>query len=102
MQKLTVYVSERARHEGRPLYSALIARLSGEGAAGATALRGLWGYHGAHSPHGERILSLRRFVPVVTMLLDTPANTRRSFEIVDEMTRQTGLVTCETVPAVWA
>jgi len=102
MQKLTVYVGEQARHEGRPLYSALIARLLGEGAAGATALRGLWGYHGAHSPHGERMLSLRRSVPVVTMLLDTPANTRRSFEIVDDMTRQTGLVTCETVPAVWA
>jgi len=102
MQKLTVYVGEQAHHEGRPLYSALIRRLLGEGASGATALRGQWGYHGDHRPHGERLFSVRRRVPVLTVLLDSPANTRRWFEIVDAMTRQTGLVTSETVPAVWA
>jgi PII-like signaling protein len=35
-------------------YSALIRRLRREGAAGATSLRGLWGYHGDHRPHAER------------------------------------------------
>ena len=98
MQKLTVYAGEQTRHEGQPLYGALIRRLLREGASGATALRGLWGYHGDHRPHGERVLSLRRHVPVITVLLDTPQNTRRWFAIVEEMTRQTGLVTCETVP----
>jgi PII-like signaling protein len=101
MQKLTIYAGEQSRHEGRPLYSTLIRRLRDEGAAGATALRGLWGYHGEHRPHGERFWSLRRHVPVITVLLDTPANMRRWFEIVDEMTGETGLVTSETVPAVW-
>ncbi len=102
MQKLTVYVGEQAHHEGRPLYSALIGRLLSEGASGATALRGLWGYHGAHRPHGESMFSLRRRVPVITVIVDTPANTRRWFRIVDEMTRHDGLVTSETVPIAWA
>src|SRR5438270_4015074 len=39
-QKLTVYAGEQTRHDGEPLYSALVRRLWAEGAAGATALRG--------------------------------------------------------------
>ncbi len=101
MQRLTIYAGEQARHEGQPLYSMLIGRLRREGASGATALRGLWGYHGDHRPHGERFWSVRRHVPVITVVLDTPASARRWFEIVDEMTRETGLVTSELVPAFW-
>jgi PII-like signaling protein len=101
-QKLVVYSGERSRHAGAPLYSALVRRLRVEGAAGATALRGVWGYHGAHPPHGERFWSLARHVPVVTVLLDTPANMRRWFQIVDELTDETGLVTSELVPALRA
>jgi PII-like signaling protein len=98
-QKLMVYTSEQARHDGHPLHVALIRRLRAEGANGATALRGFWGYHGDHAPHGDRLLSLRRHVPVLTVLVDTPERTRRWFEIVDELTAHTGLVTSEIVPA---
>jgi PII-like signaling protein len=101
-QKLVVYASEQTRYGHQQLHSALIRRLRREGAAGATSLRGQWGYHGEHQPHGERFWSMRRHVPVLTVLLDTPANTFRWFEIVDEMTRETGLVTSEVVPALRA
>jgi PII-like signaling protein len=101
-RKLVVYAGGRAGHAGQPLHGALIRRLRREGAAGATALRGQWGYHGAHEPHGERFWSIHRHVPVLTVLLDTPANMRRWFEVVDEMTAQTGLVTSELVPALRA
>lgn len=101
-QKLVVYTSEQSRHNGQPVHSALVRRLRGEGAAGATALRGQWGYHGGHRPHGEAFWSIRRHVPVLTLLLDTPANMKRWFEIVDEMTAETGLVTSEIVPALRA
>jgi PII-like signaling protein len=97
-QKLMIYTSEQARHDGHPLHVALIHRLRRERAAGATALRGFWGYHGDHAPHGDRLLSLRRHVPVVTVLVDTPDNIRRWFEIVDELTPHAGLVTSEVVP----
>jgi PII-like signaling protein len=101
-QKLVVYASEQSRHEHQPLHSALIRRLRHEGAAGATSLRGQWGYHGEHQPHGERFWSIRRHVPVLTVLLDTPANMQRWFGIVDQLTRETGLVTSEIVPALRA
>ncbi len=101
-QKLVVYASEQSRYRHQPLHSALVRHLRAEGAAGATALRGLWGYHGDHRPHGERFWSMRRQVPVLTVLVDTPANMLRWFELVDELTRETGLVTSEIVPALRA
>jgi PII-like signaling protein len=98
-QKLMVYAGEEAEHHGHPLYVQLARRLLHEGAAGATALRGVWGYHGDHPPHGDRLLGLRRRVPVLTVVVDTPTRIRRWFRVVDELTDQTGLVTCEMVPA---
>lgn len=98
-QKLTVVTSEAARHGGRPVYLELVRRLRAEGAAGATALRGIWGFHGEHAPHGDRLLSLRRHVPVITEMIDTPAQVKALFGIVDELTRERGLVTSELVPA---
>jgi PII-like signaling protein len=101
-QKLMVHSAESATAAGGPLYAELIRRLREAGAAGATALRGIWGYHGDHRPHGDRALALRRDVPVTTIVVDTPERTRRWFEIVDELTAGTGLVTSELVPAARA
>ena len=98
-QKLMVFASEGSRHAGRPLYAELTRRLRAAGAAGATSLRGIWGYHGDHAPHGDSLWQLRRRVPVVTVVVDTPAAARRWYAIVDELTDETGLVTSEIVPA---
>jgi PII-like signaling protein len=98
-QKLMVYAGEQARHDRRPLYVELVHRLRRAGAAGATALRGVWGYHGDHHPHGERFWSLRRDAPVLTVIVDSPERIREWFAIVDELTDEAGLVTSEMVPA---
>jgi PII-like signaling protein len=101
-QKLMVYCGEQSRHGRRPLYVELVRALRAAGAAGATSLRGIWGYHGDHAPHGDRFLQLRRRVPVVTAIVDTPERIGRWFAIVDELTDETGLVTSEQVPALRA
>jgi PII-like signaling protein len=99
-QKLMVYASEQARHGRSPLHLALVRRLRESHASGATCVRGMWGFHGDHPPHGDRLLQLRRHVPMVTIIVDTPDRIARSFEIVDELTDEAGLVTSEMVPAV--
>jgi PII-like signaling protein len=101
-QKLMVYTSHAAMHDGRPLHVEIVRRLRESDAAGVTALRGVWGFHGDHAPHGDRFLQIRRHVPVVTIAIDTPERTARSFEIIDELTREHGLVTSEMVPAMSA
>ncbi len=98
-QKLTIIVSEAARHDSRPVYLELVRRLRMAGAAGATSLRGIWGFHGDHPPHGDRLLSIRRHVPVVTVAIDTPRQIAKLFPIVDELTAERGLVTSELIPA---
>jgi len=97
--KLTVFAGEQSPHGDRPLHSQLVRALRAAGAAGATSLRGVRGYHGDHAPHGDVWRQLRRRVPVVTTVVDTPERSRRWFEIVDELTDETGLVTSELVPA---
>jgi PII-like signaling protein len=101
-QKLTVVSSEAARHEGAALHVELVRRLREAGAAGVTSLRGIWGFHGDHAPHGDRLLSLRRHVPVTTIAIDTPARTASLFPIFDELTGEQGLLTSEIVPAMAA
>jgi PII-like signaling protein len=101
-QKLMVYAGEQSRHAGHPLYIQLIRRLREEGASGATSLRGVWGFSGDHPPHGDRLFSLRRHVPVLTSIVDRPEAIRRWFQIVDECTDEAGLVTSEMVPALHA
>ncbi|MEI7545601.1 MAG: DUF190 domain-containing protein [Mycobacteriaceae bacterium] len=102
-QKLTVHTSESTRHDGVPIHRALVRRLLESGTtSGATVLRGIWGFHGDHEPHGDKLIQFGRQVPVKTIIIDTPQGIARSFEIVDELTGAHGLVTSETVPAALA
>ncbi len=98
-QKLMIYTSEQARHEGRPVHIELVRRLRESGASGATTLRGVWGFHGDHAPHGDKLLQIRRHVPTVTIIVDRPDRIMESYAIVDELTAERGLVTSEMVPA---
>lgn len=99
-QKLMVHTAEATHHAGMPIHRALVSRLmQSETARGATALRGIWGFHGDHKPHGDKPFQLARQVPVTTIIVDTPEAIARSFDIVDEVTSRHGLVTSEMVPA---
>lgn len=99
-QKLMVHTAEGTQHDGLPIHRALVQQLmQSETAWGATALRGIWGFHGNHEPHGDRLFQLTRKVPVTTIIVDTPESIARSFNIVDELTTRHGLVTSEMIPA---
>ncbi len=98
-QKLMIYAGEQAQVQGHPLHTEIVRRLRATGAAGATSLRGVWGFDGGHEPHGDRFWALHRQVPVVTIVVDTPPKIASAFEIIDELTAERGLVTSEIVPA---
>jgi PII-like signaling protein len=100
-QKLMVYTSEATLHDGTPIHRAIVHRLfESRAAGGATVLRGVWGFHGDHKPHGDKWFQLGRRVPVTTIVVDTPDHIAASFEIVDELTSKHGLVTSELIPAL--
>jgi PII-like signaling protein len=99
-RKLMVYTSEAALHDGQPIHRAIVRRLRAAGISGATTQRGMWGFHGDHPPHGDRLLQLGRHVPAVTIVIDTPERIQTAFDLIDDLTAEHGLVTCETVPAI--
>ena len=101
-QKVMVFGSEAAQHAGQPVHRALMRRLRSAGISGATTLRGVWGFHGDHAPHGDRLLQLGRHVPAVTIVIDSPERIAAAFPIIDELTAEHGLVTAETIPAMRA
>jgi PII-like signaling protein len=101
-QKISVFSSEAARSNGRPLHRTLTRELQRAGAGGVTSLRGVWGFHGDHRPHGDRVWQVGRRVPTVTVAIERPENVPRLFRVVDELTAQSGLVVSELVPTVLA
>jgi PII-like signaling protein len=101
-QKLMVHCEEQARYEGEPLHQALVGRLREAGAAGVTVLRGVRGFYGDHEPFADGFFTLARNTPVHVVIVDSPAGVARWWPVVDELTREAGLVTSELVPAVHA
>jgi PII-like signaling protein len=101
-QQLTLYSSEQHHFDGVPAHQACIRQLRRQGAMGATALRGIWGYHGDHAPHGDSLLAIRRRVPTLTVVVDEPAEAQRRLEALDLVSPTRGLITSEVVPAIVA
>jgi len=100
-QKIMVFTSESTLHRGQPIHRSLVRRLRSAGVArGATAIRGIWGFHGDHLPHGDRLLQVHRSVPVGTIIIDEPDRIAQNFGVIDEITAEHGLVTSEMVPAL--
>jgi PII-like signaling protein len=94
-EKLTVYSSEATG-----LHLELVRRLRAAGAAGATCARGIWGYHRHGALHGDRLLALRRRVPVLTTVVDVAERTAEWFEIASGLTAPGAIVTREGLPIV--
>ena len=83
LEKLTVYGAEHVE---------LVRRLRAAGARGVTCLRGIWGSTAPRSD-GDRLLQLRRGASVMTVVVDSPQQIARCFEVIDS-----GLVTSEALP----
>jgi PII-like signaling protein len=79
--RVTLVTTEIASSGGHPRYIQFVHALRREGAAGATALRGVWGFRGEREPHGDRVLALRRDVPVVVEVVDSPERAERWREL---------------------
>lgn len=95
--RVTLVTSEVASRRSHPVYVELIHRLRREGAAGATAQRGVWGFRGDAEPHGDRVLALRRDVPMTVEVVDSPERAARWQELALELACEGDVVYTEAI-----
>lgn len=96
---MRIFIGDADRHEGRPLYEALVARARAAGLAGATVLRGPMGF-GRHSlVHTSRLTELSTDLPVVVEIVDREEAIQAFMPEVDRLVQE-GLVTLEKVRVV--
>jgi CBS domain-containing protein/PII-like signaling protein len=100
MRRLRVYIGENARHNGRPLYEALVEEARKRGMAGATVFRGSMGFGASSLVHVTRILRLSEDLPVVVEVLDRPQRIECFAESIEPLIGK-GVLSIEDVEAAF-
>jgi PII-like signaling protein len=90
--RVALVTLESAPGDGRPLYLEFIHALRSGGARGATALRGVWGFRGKVAPHGDRVLALRRDVPVIVETVDSAEAAEKWLGIAESLAGDSDIV----------
>jgi len=93
---LRIFIGESDRHDGAPLYEAIVRAARAASLAGATVLRGPMGFGARSRLHTAKILRLSEDLPVVIEIVDSEPKIDAFLPTLDGMVRE-GLVTLERV-----
>jgi PII-like signaling protein len=94
---LRLHFSENDKHEGKPLYEAIVQKCLELSIAGATVFRGLEGYGESAEIHRRHLVTHDQ--PIVVTVIDSEENIRRLLPALEEMV-DTGLIAISDVLAV--
>ncbi|MBO0677490.1 DUF190 domain-containing protein [Mycolicibacterium sp. S2-37] len=99
-QRLIVHTGASDLYDGLPVHRAAVrALLDIQPTAGVTVLHGVWGFQGERPPQADRVFQVGRGAPVTTVMIDTADRIAAAFDVVDELTRDAGVVSVGAVPA---
>lgn len=93
---LRIFFGENDRHDGRPLYEAIVLKAREMHLAGATVLRGPMGYGHSSRLHTTKILRLSEDLPLLIEIVDSEEKINGFLPTLDGM-MTSGLVTLEKV-----
>jgi uncharacterized protein len=93
---LRIFIGENDKHEGRPLYEAIVLKARETHLAGATVLRGPMGYGHSSRLHTTKILRLSEDLPLLIEIVDSEEKINGFLPTLDAM-MSSGLVTLEKV-----
>lgn len=96
---LRVFVGEEDRHEGRPLYEAIVAKALEKRMAGATVLPGPEGFGRSRYLRTELNVDAGPRMPMVVEIVDGEEQINQFLPVLNEMV-DSGLVTLEGVRAI--
>lgn len=97
---MRIFIGESDKHQGKPLYEALIELFRKRGLAGATVLRGVAGF-GANSTaiHTEKVLRLSLDLPLIIEVVETQETLDAVLPELDAMIGG-GLITLERAKVI--
>jgi PII-like signaling protein len=93
---LRIFLGERDRYAGRPLYEAIVLKARELHLAGATVLRGPMGYGRNSRIHRANLFEMSEDLPMVIEIVDTAAKVEAFLPELETM-MGSGLVTLEKV-----
>ena len=91
---MRIHIGERDKHNGRPLYEAIVLLLRQRHFAGATVIRGIMGFGATARLHVEKNLQLSLDLPLVVECVDTEEKIQGILPELDAMIGG-GLITLE-------
>lgn len=91
---MRIFIGENDKHEGRPLYEALLHRFREKGLAGATVLRGVAGFGASSKVHTDKVLRLSLDLPLIIEVVETEEAIQTVLPDLDRMIGG-GLITLE-------
>jgi PII-like signaling protein len=80
---LRLHLTERDRHQGKPLYEAIVETCRELDIAGATVFRGLEGYGESAEIHRPHVFG--NDLPIVIQVVDSADNIARLLPVLEEM-----------------
>ena len=93
-QLLRIFIGERIRHKGRPLYEWIVMEAKRSGLAGATVLRGVMGFGANSRIHTTKIMRLSEDLPIIIEIVDTAEKLEAFLERIGDVIGE-GLATLE-------
>ena len=69
--KVSIYLSEGAKHRGVSTYSAILDYLFSNGVSGATVLKGVAGFGADHHMHSRSVVEISDHLPLKVEFIET-------------------------------
>lgn len=69
--KVTLYLSDGAKHHGVPVYMSILDFLFHSGIAGATVIKGVAGFGAKHRMHAAHLLDISDHLPIKVEFIET-------------------------------
>lgn len=91
-----IFISEKAKLKGKPLYEVIVQKSVELGLAGATVSRGMMGFGADKRLHSSKIVELSEDLPVIVEIVDGEENVNKLLPFLDEIVQE-GFVTIEKV-----
>jgi len=98
-QLLRIFIGEKDKWNGKPLFEEIVHLARKEGLAGATVLKGFLGFGAKSHLHTAKLLRLSEDLPIIVEIVDTEEKLQPFMRHLDEMVQE-GLVTLEKANVV--